>query len=152
MSEIVFRVIDNNTGKEADPYLIALHEEWAKDLMYCDMDQFYIGEDGELILADECGGFKYCDRERFKVVHEKEPRPSVSPNSKPPTPTCEPKTEICTMVANLLKISADLPDTMENDGLNWMQLRDIRKYLDLCVEAVEKLKESQQNAGKCRNN
>lgn len=67
-----FRVIDNNTGKDADAYEIALHEEWAQCLVYCDMEGFFISEDGQLILADECGNFVYCDPERFKLVFEDE--------------------------------------------------------------------------------
>lgn len=65
-----FKVFDNKTGKEADPYEIALHEEWAQKLCYCDMDGFAILEDGSLLLVDECGNFEYCDTERFKVVFE----------------------------------------------------------------------------------
>ena len=65
-----FRVIDKQTGKEADPYEIALHEEWAQSLVYCDMEGFAITEDGDLMLADECGHVVYCDPERFKVVFE----------------------------------------------------------------------------------
>lgn len=63
-----FIVIDNKTGKEADPYDIALYEDWAKDLCYCDMDGWAIMDDGTLLLVDECGRFAYADRERFKVV------------------------------------------------------------------------------------
>lgn len=40
-----------------------LKEEWTKSLIYCDIDGFYIGEDGSLILADECGNFAYVPRE-----------------------------------------------------------------------------------------
>ena len=50
-----FTVIDNNTGKQADQEEIALNEEWADGLVYCDMDGFAIMEDGSLILMDECG-------------------------------------------------------------------------------------------------
>lgn len=64
----LFRVIDTRTGKEANPEEIALQEEWAQSLVWCDMDGFYIGEDGSLILADECGNFVFCDTERFKIV------------------------------------------------------------------------------------
>lgn len=63
-----FTVIDTKTGKEADEYNIALHEDWAKDLCYCDMDGWAIMSDGSLLLVDECGKFAYADRERFKVV------------------------------------------------------------------------------------
>lgn len=65
-----FIVIDNNTGKEADIYEIALKEEWAKRLMYCDMEGFAILENGELVLLDECGGFEYCPEGRFTAYIE----------------------------------------------------------------------------------
>lgn len=67
-----FRVMDNKTGKEADPYEIALHEEWAQGLVYCDMEGFMLTENGDLMLADECGTYIYCDPKRFKVVFEDE--------------------------------------------------------------------------------
>ncbi len=63
-----FIVIDNKTGEEADTYNIALHEDWAKHLCYCDMEGWAIEDDGTLLLVDECGRFAYADRERFKVV------------------------------------------------------------------------------------
>lgn len=63
-----FHVIDTLTGEEADPYEIALHEDWAKGLVYCDMEGFALQEDGRLILMDECGKFEYCPEGRFKVV------------------------------------------------------------------------------------
>lgn len=63
-----FTVIDTKTGKEADEYEIALHEDWAKHLCYCDMEGWAIENDGSLLLVDECGRFAYADRERFKVV------------------------------------------------------------------------------------
>lgn len=65
---MTFHVIDANTGKEPDLQEIALNEEWAKKLMYCDMDQFAINEDGNLLLLDECGQFVYCPYKRFKIV------------------------------------------------------------------------------------
>ena len=63
-----FTVIDNKTGKEADCGKIALHEEWAKGLCYCDMDGFALMQDGSLILMDECGRFAYCPDGRFSIV------------------------------------------------------------------------------------
>lgn len=63
-----FSVIDTKTGKEADEYEIALHEDWAKHLCYCDMEGWAIENDGTLLLVDECGQYAYADRERFKVV------------------------------------------------------------------------------------
>jgi hypothetical protein len=62
-----FNVIDLETGEEPGMENIALNEEWARGLMYCDMEGFYIGEDGTLILADECGNFAYCPDNRFRV-------------------------------------------------------------------------------------
>ena len=69
-----FRVIDNKTGKEADTWNIALHEEWAQSLIYCDMEGFAITEDGNLVLMDECGHSVYCDADRFEVVFDEEPK------------------------------------------------------------------------------
>ena len=65
-----FVVIDNKTGEEADTYEIALHEDWAKHLCYCDMEGWAIEDNGTLLLVDECGRFEYADRERFKVKWE----------------------------------------------------------------------------------
>lgn len=65
-----FSVIDNKTGEYPDLYNIALKEDWAKGLMYCDMEGFSINEDGQLILSDECGKFVYCPSNRFTVVFE----------------------------------------------------------------------------------
>lgn len=67
-----FRVIDTKTGKEADTYEIALHEDWAKQLIYCDIDGWAIDDNGSLMLLDDCGNFVYADRERFKVVWDEE--------------------------------------------------------------------------------
>jgi hypothetical protein len=67
-----FHVIDKTTGKEADPYEIALNEDWAKRLCYCDMEGFAILEDGTLILADECGRFEFIqENDRFEIVWDK---------------------------------------------------------------------------------
>lgn len=63
-----FHVLDKRTRKEADPYAIALKEDWAEDLCYCDMEGFAIEEDGTLLLLDECGRHEYCDPDRFEVV------------------------------------------------------------------------------------
>ena len=63
-----FTVIDRKTGKEADEYNIALCEEWAQGLVYCDMDGFALLQNGTLLLCDECGNAVACDPERFEVV------------------------------------------------------------------------------------
>lgn len=65
---MIFEVIDLKTGKEPDLKEIVLNEDWAKELVWCDMEGFYIGQDGQLILADECGNFAYCPSDRFKIV------------------------------------------------------------------------------------
>ena len=64
-----FSVIDTNTGKEADTYEIALHENWASNLCYCDIEGWAIEEDGTLALLDECGEFAYPPNpNRFKII------------------------------------------------------------------------------------
>ena len=65
-----FIVIDNKTGKEADDYTIALKEDWARGLIYCDMEGFAILEDGTLLLLDECGNVAYCPSDRFSIIPE----------------------------------------------------------------------------------
>ncbi len=69
---MTFSVIDNKTGKIADVEDIALKEEWAKELIYCDMEGFAIEEDGSLVLLDECGGVAYCPDGRFTIVFDEE--------------------------------------------------------------------------------
>jgi hypothetical protein len=63
---IQFRVIDTTTGKEPTEEVIF---QLAKqgNLVYCDIDGFYIGEDGEICLMDDCGNATWLDVERFKV-------------------------------------------------------------------------------------
>lgn len=67
-----FRVIDKKTGEYPDVQNIALTEDWAKGLVYCDIEGFFIGEDGMLILADECGSYACCPPDRFEIVWESE--------------------------------------------------------------------------------
>ncbi len=68
---MTFHVIDIKTGKEPTSRVI---DNIAKEggLMEMDIDQFYVGEDGSLVLADDCGRMTYCDTKRFKVVAESE--------------------------------------------------------------------------------
>ena len=61
------------TLKAVDEQKIALTEEWAKRLMYCDMDGFALTQEGDLILIDECGNFAYCPEERFVVIFRDDP-------------------------------------------------------------------------------
>lgn len=64
-----FMVMDTSTGSEADIEEIALNEPWAKNLIYCDMEGWYLGEDGSLMLADECGQHAFPpEPDRFKII------------------------------------------------------------------------------------
>ena len=63
-----FTVIDKATGKYPDLKQLTLKEEWAQNLIYCDMAGFCINEDGNLLLMDECGNIAYCPPGRFKVI------------------------------------------------------------------------------------
>ena len=62
-----FTVIDKKTGEYPDLWKIALEEDWAKDLMFCDMEGFAVEEDGTLILMDECGRHEYAPENRFEI-------------------------------------------------------------------------------------
>ena len=67
---MAFTVIDKNTGHYPDCWEIALKEEWAKNLCYCDIEGFAIEEDGTLVFLDECGKVAYCPESRFQIVQE----------------------------------------------------------------------------------
>ena len=66
---MTFKVIDTLTGKEPTDRVI---NDIAKKggLIIADIDQFFVGEDGQIVLVDDCGNITYCDMERFKVVVE----------------------------------------------------------------------------------
>lgn len=67
---INFTVIDTTTNEYPDVEKIALTEDWAKHLIYCDIEGFAISEDGTLLLLDECGGVAYCPGDRFKLIFD----------------------------------------------------------------------------------
>lgn len=69
---VPFSVIDKKTGKYPDLEKIALKEDWAQGLMYCDMEGFALEEDGTLLLLDECGRQACCPPDRFEIVAEEE--------------------------------------------------------------------------------
>ena len=71
---MIFWVVDKQTGREAAPELIALREDWAKGLVYCDMEGFAILQNGALILVDECGNYEFCPEGRFEVVKYEDAR------------------------------------------------------------------------------
>lgn len=62
-----FTVIDKKTGEQAYVEKIALTEEWAKGLCYCDIDGFAVTECGDLIMLDDCGRCEYAPEDRFEV-------------------------------------------------------------------------------------
>ena len=66
---MTFKIIDTKTGKEPTERVI---ENIAKKggLMDMDIDQFFVGEDGAIILVDDCGRVTWCDMKRFKAVSE----------------------------------------------------------------------------------
>ena len=66
---MTFKVNDTKTGKEPTKRVI---DNIARKggLMVADIDQFFVGEDGSLVLADDCGNITYCDTKRFEVVSE----------------------------------------------------------------------------------
>ena len=67
---MTFNDIGTKTGEYPDLEHIARTEEWAQNLIPCDMEGFYINEDGNLLLMDECGNYVCCPHNRFKVVVE----------------------------------------------------------------------------------
>ena len=64
---MTIKVIDTTTGKEPTDRVI---NNIAKNggLMICDIDGFYVGEDGQIILVDDCGNATWVDMDRFKAV------------------------------------------------------------------------------------
>ena len=64
---MTFKVIDTKTGKEPTDRVLT-NIACKGGLMEMDIDGFYIGEDGDLVLADDCGNVTWVDRDRFKVA------------------------------------------------------------------------------------
>ena len=67
-----FDVVDTTTGEYPDWERIAREEDWAKGLVYCDIDGIAIQEDGSLILLDECGNCVSCPHDRFEICRPPE--------------------------------------------------------------------------------
>ena len=63
---IKFKVIDTITGREVSTEKINKIAK-ANSLMDMDIDQFFIGEDGQLALADDCGNIAHCDTKKLKL-------------------------------------------------------------------------------------
>ena len=71
----MFRVIDTKTGERPDAYQlhkILAQSKWADNLILDDIDGFYIGEDGTLIIIDDCGNVAYPPEGRFRIEWESE--------------------------------------------------------------------------------
>lgn len=64
-----FRVIDTKTGKE--PTSRVIHNIVKKGSLLSLVDQFFVGEDGSLVLIDVCGNITYCDKNRFRIEPQK---------------------------------------------------------------------------------
>ena len=75
---IGFYIIDPKTGEE--PIMDRNHvlkEKWVKEsmLVWCDIDQFVLSEDGSLYLIDDCNNMALVPEGRFEIVFtEKEVR------------------------------------------------------------------------------
>ena len=60
-----FKVIDTKTGKEPTDQVIQNIAN--KGGLLTLIDQFFVGEDGSLVLVDVCGNITYCDKNRFRI-------------------------------------------------------------------------------------
>ena len=49
----------------------ALGRKYKDKLCYCDIDGFYIGEDGQLVLMDDCGASVPVDRGDYRIEAHK---------------------------------------------------------------------------------
>ena len=66
---MTFNVIDPKTGEYPDLEHISRTEEWAQNLIPCDVEGFCINEDGNLLLMDECRNCVYCPPDRFEIKY-----------------------------------------------------------------------------------
>ena len=62
-----FKVIDKNTNEVPNISKIVQEEDWAKNLIWCDIDGFFLTEDGQLVLADNTGSIAIAPDGRFVV-------------------------------------------------------------------------------------
>jgi len=66
---MTFKIIDTRTGKEPTDRVIS-NIARKGGLMEMDIDGFYVDEDGQIILVDDCGNCTWVDAKRFKVEPE----------------------------------------------------------------------------------
>ena len=71
----LFKIIDRKTGKEPTDRVITAQARLG-NLIPCDIDGFYVGEDGQIILVDDCGNCTWLDMGRFKVEMQNESSPT----------------------------------------------------------------------------
>lgn len=71
----LFKIIDTKTGKEPTDRVITAQARLG-NLIPCDIDGFYVGEDGQIILVDDCGNCTWLDMSRFKVELQTEVSPT----------------------------------------------------------------------------
>jgi Lar family restriction alleviation protein len=64
--------ITNADGSEIDYDKIC---DENPSLLRFDIDQFYIGEDGALVLMDDCGHSEYDDRTKYRITPHLLPKP-----------------------------------------------------------------------------
>lgn len=63
-----FKVIDSESGEEADVKRIAKSEKWASSLVWTDMAGFALDQDGDIMLMDGCGNYAWPPDGRFEAV------------------------------------------------------------------------------------
>lgn len=73
---MTFQVIDRTTGKEVTGEVL---EKIAKEnkLYTNDLDEIFVGEDGRLLLMDDCGNSTYLENDRFLVVRKDGEYPDI---------------------------------------------------------------------------
>lgn len=66
---MTFQVIDRTTGKEVTEKVL---EKIAKEnkLYVNDLDEIFVGEDGRMLLMDDCGNSTYLNNDRFLIVRK----------------------------------------------------------------------------------
>ena len=73
---MTFKVFDKKTKKEVTHRVIR-NIAIKGGIMEMDIDQFFVGEDGQIVLMDDCGRATWVDQRRFYVVPDEEKKESV---------------------------------------------------------------------------
>lgn len=64
----LFTVLNADGSEIGDLSQIALNEQWAQGLIYCDIDGFCVNEYGVLALVDDSGTMAFPPKGRFKII------------------------------------------------------------------------------------